>query len=53
MFAHVVIWVDPARGISLRQESTTPEGDKRTVTYTHIRYNAPNLDVKKYAFPKK
>ncbi len=53
MFAHVVIWVDPARGISLRQESTTPEGDKRTVTYTHIRYNAPNLDVKKYAFPRK
>ena len=53
MFAHVVIWVDPVRGISLKQESTTPEGDKRTVTYSHIRYNASKLDVKKYAFPKK
>ncbi len=53
MFSHVVIWVDPVRGISLKQESTTPEGDKRTVTYSHIRYNDPKLDVKKYAFPKK
>ncbi len=53
MFAHVVIWLDPVRGISLKQESTTPEGDKRTVTYSHIRYNEPKLDLKKYAFPKK
>ena len=53
MFSHVVIWVDPVRGISLKQESTTPEGDKRTVTYSHIRYNDPKLDVKKYAFLKK
>ncbi len=53
MFAHVVIWVDPTRGISLKQESTTPEGDKRTVTYSNIRYNDQKLDVKKYAFPKK
>ncbi len=53
MFAHVMIWLDPVRGISMKQESTTPEGDKRTVTYTNIRYNEPKLDVKRYAFPKK
>ena len=53
MFAKVVIWVDPVRGISLKQESTTPEGDKRTVTYSHVRYNVPKVEVKRYAFPKK
>ncbi len=48
MFTHVTIWIDPARGISLKQESTTPEGDKRTATYSHIRYNT-KVDTKKYA----
>ena len=52
-YSHVVIWVDPVRGISLKQESTTPENDKHTVTYSHIRYNVAKLDVKKYAIPKK
>ncbi len=51
-FTHVVIWIDPTRGVSLKQEYTTPEGDKRTVTYSHLRYNA-KVDTKKYALPKK
>ena len=51
-FSHVIIWVDPARSISYKQEYTTPEGDKRTVTYSHLRYNA-KVDTKKYALPKK
>ena len=51
-FTHVVIWIDPARGVSLKQEYTTPESDKRTVTYSHLRYNA-KVDTKKYALPKK
>ena len=51
-FTHVVIWIDPARSVSLKQEYTTPEGDKRTVTYSRLRYNA-KIDTKKYALPKK
>ncbi len=51
MFTHIVIWIDPKRGISLKQESTTPEGDKRTATYSNIRYNS-KVDTKKYAAPK-
>ena len=51
-FTHVVIWIDPTRGVSLKQEYTTPEGDKRTVTYSHLRYNT-RVDTKRYALPKK
>ena len=51
-FTHVVIWIDPVRSVSLKQEYTTPEGDKRTVTYSHLRYNT-KIDTKKYALPKK
>ncbi len=39
MFTHVTIWVDPSRGVLLRQEFFTPSDDKRTAIYTHIRYN--------------
>ncbi len=52
LFSHIIIWIDPERGISLKQESSTPEGDKRTATYTHIRYNL-KVDTKKYALPKR
>ena len=41
MFTHIVIWVDTARGISLKQQLFTPSEDVRTSTYTHIRYNQP------------
>ena len=41
MFAHVTIWIDPARGISLKQIFYEPSGDNRTATYTNIRYNQP------------
>lgn len=50
-FTHVVIWVDPSRSVSLKQQYTTPEGDMRTVTYSHLRYNV-KIDTKKYALPK-
>jgi outer membrane lipoprotein-sorting protein len=39
MFTHIVIWVDPQRGISLKQQFFTPSEDQRTTYYTHIRYN--------------
>jgi outer membrane lipoprotein-sorting protein len=41
MFNHVTIWVDPARGISLKQIFYQPSGDMRTATYKNIRYNSP------------
>lgn len=50
-FTHVVIWVDPARAISLKQQFFTPEKDVRTTYYFDIRYNTP-VNTKKYAGPK-
>jgi outer membrane lipoprotein-sorting protein len=41
MFTHVTIWVDPARGVSYKQVFYQPSGDKRTATYSNIRYNVP------------
>jgi outer membrane lipoprotein-sorting protein len=41
MFAHVTIWVDPVRSLSYKQVFYQPSGDKRTATYTNIRYNVP------------
>lgn len=39
MFSHVTIWVDPVRGVSLRQQFFEPNGDYRTTNFTNIRYN--------------
>jgi outer membrane lipoprotein-sorting protein len=36
---YVLIWVDPARGVSLKQQFFTPAGDYRTTYFTNIRYN--------------
>ncbi len=52
MFTHIVIAVDPAKGISLMQHFYTPEGDERTALYSEVRYNAP-VNTKKYALPTK
>jgi hypothetical protein len=37
--ASVLIWVDPTRGVSLKQQFFTPAGDYRTTYFTNIRYN--------------
>jgi len=50
-FTHVTIWVDPARGISLKQVFETPSHDSRTNTYTNIRYNQ-KVNTKPYNLPK-
>lgn len=50
-FTHILIWVDPVRSLSLKQEYFTPEGDTQTSYYTRIRYNTA-VDTKKYAAPK-
>lgn len=41
MFAHITIWVDPSRAISLKQQFFQESGDTRTAVYTNIRYNQP------------
>jgi outer membrane lipoprotein-sorting protein len=51
MFTHILIWVDPARGISLKQQFFTPSDDYRTTIYTNIRYNQP-VNTKPYEYKK-
>jgi outer membrane lipoprotein-sorting protein len=48
MFTHVIIWVDPARGISLKQQFFTPSEDQRTTYFSNIRYNQ-SVNTKPYA----
>lgn len=50
-FSHITIWVDPARGISLKQVLETPSHDKRTNFYSNIRYNQ-KVSTGKYKLPK-
>jgi len=50
-FSHVTIWVDPTRGISLKQIFETPSHDTRTNIYTNIRYNQ-KVNTKPYNLPK-
>ena len=51
MFTHVTIWVDAARGISLKQQFFTPSDDYRTTIYSNIRYNQ-SVDTKPYEYKK-
>jgi outer membrane lipoprotein-sorting protein len=46
-FSHVTICVDLAHDISLQVDMIQPSGDKRTATYTNIRYY-PKLDDKTF-----
>ncbi len=48
MFTHIIIWVDPQRGISLKQQFFMPSEDQTTAVYTNIRYNE-KVDTKPYA----
>jgi len=52
MFSHVTVWIDLARGVSLKQIFYQPSGDSRTAVYTNIRWNAP-IDKKPYAIDPK
>jgi outer membrane lipoprotein-sorting protein len=38
--SHVTIWVDAARGVSLKQIFYLPSGDTRTNTFSNIKLNA-------------
>jgi outer membrane lipoprotein-sorting protein len=38
-FSHVTIWVDPVRGVSLKQIFYTASGNYRSASYTNIKVN--------------
>jgi outer membrane lipoprotein-sorting protein len=44
---HMTIWVDPVRGIQLKQSLYMPSGDYRTAVYANIKYNQ-KVDEKPY-----
>jgi outer membrane lipoprotein-sorting protein len=39
VFNRIVLWIDPARGISIRQQLFTPAGDFRLAKYTNVKIN--------------
>lgn len=39
MFNQVILWIDPARGISVQQQFFEPSGDYRLAKYTNIKLN--------------
>lgn len=47
-FTHVTIWVDPVRGVTLKQVFDTPSHDRRTATYSHIKLNG-KIDMGSFA----
>ena len=45
-FKHITLWIDPARGVSLKQAFYAPSDDVRTATYDHVESPAkfsPNV----------
>lgn len=45
MFSKIVIWVDPNRDVSLKQQAFEPSGDYRTATYANIENKHISDDV--------
>jgi outer membrane lipoprotein-sorting protein len=39
VFNRIVLWIDPARGLSLHQQLFTPSGDYRLAKYSNIKIN--------------
>jgi outer membrane lipoprotein-sorting protein len=39
IFDHIILWIDPARGISVQQQFFEPEGDYRLAKYSNIKLN--------------
>ncbi len=48
MVTHIIIWVDPTRAVSLKQQFFMPSEDQRTTYFTNIRYNQP-VNTKPFA----
>jgi len=47
-FTHILLWVDPTRAISLKQQFFMPSEDQRTTYFTNIRYNQ-SVNTKPFA----
>jgi len=47
MFSKVSIWIDPVRGVSLKQLFVEPTGDSRTAYYSNIKTNT-TIDPKTF-----
>jgi len=43
MFAQIILWIDPAKGISVQQQFITADGDYRLAKYSNIVLNDPKL----------
>jgi outer membrane lipoprotein-sorting protein len=39
IFDHIILWIDPARGISVQQQFFEPQGDYRLAKYSNITLN--------------
>ena len=39
MFPHIILWIDPARGVSVQQQFFQQGGDYRLSTYSDIQLN--------------
>jgi outer membrane lipoprotein-sorting protein len=39
-FAQILLWIDPARGVSVQQDFLEPSGDYRLAKYSNIQINA-------------
>jgi outer membrane lipoprotein-sorting protein len=48
MVTHIIIWVDPTRAVSLKQQFFMPSEDQRTTYFTNIRYNQ-SVNTKPFA----
>jgi outer membrane lipoprotein-sorting protein len=45
MFAQIILWIDPARGISVQQQFLEPSGDYRLAKYSNIKLNQKIADT--------
>jgi outer membrane lipoprotein-sorting protein len=43
MFSQIVLWIDPARGVSVQQKFLTSDGDYRLATYSNIVINSSKM----------
>jgi outer membrane lipoprotein-sorting protein len=39
IFDHIILWIDPARGVSVQQQFFEPQGDYRLAKYSNIKLN--------------
>jgi len=39
IFERIILWIDPARGISVEQQFVEPQGDYRLAKYSNIKLN--------------